>query len=38
MNLTGFRKTVETGVDPRPPIMLFCLVTVFSLVIVRVKS
>ena len=38
MNLTDFRKTMETGVDPRLPIMLFCLVTVFSLVIVRVKS
>ena len=35
MNLTDFRKTMETGVDPRLPIMLFCLVTVFSLVIVR---
>ena len=38
MNLTDFRKTMETGVDPRLPIMLFCLVTVFLLVIVRVKS
>ena len=36
MNLTDFRKTMETGVDPRLPIMLFCLVT--ALVIVRVKS
>ena len=38
MNLTDFRKTMETWVDPRLPVMLFCLVTVFSLVIVRVKS
>ena len=29
-NLTDFRKTVETGMDPRPKWPPFCIVNIFS--------